>query len=113
MDGPHLSTPGTFRRHPGGQSAVMGIDDQAHSSSHEPAVGDVVTVEILRELLGTEIADARLVLEAGKVDIASDAGGLVLISHSELLDRVGADPDMTELAEQAELLNTEVRLLGA
>ena len=96
----------------------MGTDEQAQTpNSEQPGSGDAsgsdITVEILRELLGSEAADARLVLEAGRVRIASDSGGLVLISREELLDRVGTDPDATELTEQAGVLNTEVRLRGA
>ncbi|MEU4808701.1 hypothetical protein AB0H20_05840 [Nocardia fluminea] len=52
-------------------------------------------------------------LEAGRVRVTSDSGGRVLISREELLDRVGTDPNATELTEQAGLLNTEVRLRGA
>ncbi|MEV0855817.1 hypothetical protein ACGFQG_30020 [Nocardia fluminea] len=101
-----------------GQAPVMGTDEQAQTSKSEQAggshaPGSEITVEMLRELLASEAADARLVLEAGRVRITSDSGGLVLISREELLDRVGTDPNATELTEQAGLLNTEVRLRGA
>ncbi|MEV0251827.1 hypothetical protein AB0H76_34920 [Nocardia sp. NPDC050712] len=85
----------------------MDTDDRTH------AFGSQVTAEILRELLGTEFAEANLVLEGGRVQITPGSGGLVLVSRKELLERVGTDPDATQLAEQADLLNTEVRLQGA
>lgn len=96
----------------------MATDEHPQSSNFEQpgsahAAGSEVTAEILRELLGTGADDACLVLEAGRVRVASDSGGLVLISRTELLDRVGTDPNATEMIEQADLLNTEVRLRGA
>jgi hypothetical protein len=96
----------------------MGTDKQAQSPNFEQsgsghASGSEITAQILRELLDSGVADARLVLEAGHVRIASDSAGLVLISRKDLLDRVGTDPDATELTEQADVLNTEVRLQGA
>ncbi|MEV6661387.1 hypothetical protein [Nocardia fluminea] len=96
----------------------MSTDEQAQTPNFEHsgsghATGSEITVEILRELLDTGAADAYLVLEGGRVRVTSDSGGLVLISREELLDRVGTDPDATEMIEQADLLNTEVRLRGA
>ncbi|MEU8895765.1 hypothetical protein [Nocardia sp. NPDC048505] len=72
-----------------------------------------VTVELLRELLGADAAEASLVLEAGQVRVSSEPGGLALVSREELLERIGKEPDATQLTEQADLLNTEIRLLGA
>ncbi|PXX70799.1 hypothetical protein DFR70_101220 [Nocardia tenerifensis] len=85
----------------------MATDEQAH------APRTAVTVDILRDLLGSDVAEANLVLEGGRVGISSGSEGLVLVSREELLERIGAEPDPTELAEQADLLNTEIRLQGA
>ncbi|MFD3427590.1 hypothetical protein ACFWVM_08770 [Nocardia fluminea] len=96
----------------------MDSDEQARTPNSEQSgsghgSGSQVTVEILRELLSAGAGDACLALEAGRVRITSDSGGLVLISRKELLDRVGTDPDSTAMIEQADLLNTEIRLQGA
>ncbi|MGW5309517.1 hypothetical protein [Nocardia thailandica] len=90
----------------------MGIDggQESGSTGSDPAL---VTADTLRELLASGQPDAGLVLEGGRVSVTSESGGLVLVSRDELRDRVGAEPDPTALAEQAELLNTEIRLMGA
>ncbi|MFI6043788.1 hypothetical protein ACIA8C_19320 [Nocardia sp. NPDC051321] len=97
----------------------MNAEDNAHDARSETggAAGDPITVEMLRWLLDTDAPNACLVLEAGRVEVDSgaedQARGLVLISRTELRDRIGTNPGATALSEQAALLNTEVRLQGA
>ncbi|NKY53334.1 hypothetical protein [Nocardia vermiculata] len=74
-----------------------------------------VTAEDLRMLLDTGSDGTRLVLVQGQVRLETGGAveGLELIRRADLSDRVGAHPDQHELLEQAELLNTLIRLQGA
>lgn len=81
------------------------------------AAGRLVTETELRELLAATAPDARLILSEGRVGVHSgddDAGGgLVVITRADLRERVGDPVDERSLVEQAALLDTDIRLLGA
>ncbi|MCC3330830.1 hypothetical protein [Nocardia abscessus] len=84
----------------------MGADDKSR-----------VTEDVLRRLLETTEPDARLVLEEGQVRIEHSSGleprGMLIVSRTDLADRLGADPTPAALAEAAAELDSEVRLRGA
>ncbi|WP_280269320.1 hypothetical protein [Nocardia wallacei] len=71
----------------------------------------------LRQLLQTGSPGTQLVLAEGEIRLAPGAGGddgaMPVVTRGELADRIGDQPDIAQLATQAELLNTEIRLLGA
>ncbi len=98
-----------FRPLPAGHPPDMTSDEQT------PGTHPQVTAEDLRMLLDAGSPGTRLVLSEGRVRLATDSGedGLELIRRPELADRIGNHPDQHELAEQAELLNTLIRLQGA
>ncbi|KAF0845379.1 hypothetical protein [Nocardia caishijiensis] len=84
------------------------------TDEHEGTAPDLVTVDLLRELLSAEDAQACLVLEGGRVRIAEDGrNGMVVATRADVVQRLGRNPDPTALTEQAALLDSEVRLLGA
>ncbi|MFC9967521.1 hypothetical protein [Nocardia ignorata] len=93
--------------------------DEQNGTTPPPASAaeDLVTVDMLRELLGADDAQACLVLEGGRVRVAPGSedqqSGMVVVSRAEVERRLGANPDPTALTEQAALLDSEVRLLGA
>ncbi|WP_067668405.1 hypothetical protein [Nocardia miyunensis] len=73
-----------------------------------------VTTQDLRRLLEAGDPGAQLLLVAGAVQLSpGDSDGMALISRRELVAHVGADPAENQLTEQAELLNTLIRLQGA
>ncbi|MBF6221583.1 hypothetical protein IU479_26110 [Nocardia abscessus] len=84
----------------------MGADDKSR-----------VTENVLRRLLKTTEPDARLVLEEGQVRIEHSSRleprGMLIVSRTDLADRLGTDPDTAALAEAAAELDSEVRLRGA
>ncbi len=106
--GPRFRRP-VFRPLPAGHPPDMTSDEQT------PGTHPQVTAEDLRMLLDAGSPGTRLVLSEGRVRLATDSGedGLELIRRPELADRIGDHPDQHELAEQAELLNTLIRLQGA
>ncbi|WP_068024752.1 hypothetical protein [Nocardia mexicana] len=71
----------------------------------------------LRQLLQTGSPGTRLIAVEGEIRLApgvgGDEGGLQVVTRGELADRIGDRPDDSQLAVEAELLNTEIRLLGA
>ncbi|PPJ29422.1 hypothetical protein C5E45_11395 [Nocardia nova] len=85
------------------------------SDEQTPGTHPQVTTEDLRMLLDAGSPGTRLVLTEGRVRLATDSGedGVELIRRPELADRIGTHPDQHELAEQAELLNTLIRMQGA
>ncbi|NKY88397.1 hypothetical protein [Nocardia veterana] len=84
------------------------------ADEHNRGIHPQVTAEDLRMLLDAGGPGTRLVLSEGRIRLATDDGdGLELIRRPELADRIGDHPDQHELAEQAELLNTLIRLQGA
>lgn len=77
--------------------------------------GGQVHPDDLRELLGADEA-ALLVLQEGRIRVVPGdyEGALEVISREDLAGRLGARADdKTALEEQAVLLNTEIRQLGA
>ncbi|WP_459546608.1 hypothetical protein [Nocardia sp. X0981] len=100
----------------------MNADNRTPGSSPKAADGapsphTEVTPGDLRRLLGTEDAQATLVLTGGRIGVATGADvaneGLALITRTALTDRVGTDPTEDALTVQAAELNTEIRLQGA
>lgn len=73
-----------------------------------------VTADDLRRVLDAEDRGAQLVLVAGAVRLETgDSDGMALIDRGELVGHVGTGPQDNQLAEQAELLNTLIRLQGS
>lgn len=73
-----------------------------------------VTPDDLRRLLDAGDPGAQLVLVAGAVRLdAGESDGMALIDRNELVRHVGTGPQDSQLAEQAELLNTLIRLQGS
>lgn len=92
-----------------GISASTPAQSGAHSSA-------LVTEEVLRRLLAADEPNARLVLEEGRVrleDSTSEPRGLLIVSRTDLVTRIGDRPDATSLAEQATELDNEIRLMGS
>ncbi|MGW2662011.1 hypothetical protein ACWCW7_13700 [Nocardia tengchongensis] len=75
---------------------------------------DTVTAIDLRRLLAADDADACLVLAEGRTQVATgaDVPGLRLIDRSQVVARLGADPEEYALVEYASLLESEIRLQG-
>ncbi|WP_024803706.1 hypothetical protein [Nocardia sp. BMG51109] len=77
----------------------------------------VVTESDLRQLLQVGGPGSRLVLREGRIGLDSGAedgtGGMPLITRGELIEHVGAEPELSELTAEAETVNTKIRMLGA
>lgn len=77
-----------------------------------------VTAPDLRNLIASP-QGTRLVLEEGQLLVAppvqgaEHAGAMTVIRREDLVDRIGDEPDEHALAEQAQLLSTEISELGA
>ncbi|MGV0642041.1 hypothetical protein [Mycolicibacterium sp. XJ879] len=79
-----------------------------------------ISTDDVRRLLQAEEKDATLVLVEGRTEVigagqlASEQyrGALEVISHEDLLGRLGADPSERELTEQATILDSAVSELG-
>ncbi|MEU6561032.1 hypothetical protein [Nocardia nova] len=86
----------------------MTSDEQAHG------IHPQVTTEDLRMLLDAGSPGARLVLTRGRIELTTDdTDGMELIRRPDLTGRRGDHPDQQELLEEAELLNTLIRMQGA
>ena len=79
-----------------------------------------ISTDDVRRLLAAEAADAVLVVVEGRTEVigasqlASEEyrGALEVISHDDLVKRLGDAPSEHDLAEQAALLDTAVSELG-
>ncbi|RDI49931.1 hypothetical protein DFR68_106369 [Nocardia mexicana] len=96
----------------------MNTDEQIGKGQHSASRRrPQVTEADLRQLLQTGSPGTRLIAVEGEIRLApgvgGDEGGLQVVTRGELADRIGDRPDDSQLAVEAELLNTEIRLLGA
>ncbi|MFD7843170.1 hypothetical protein ACFV4K_09575 [Nocardia sp. NPDC059764] len=75
---------------------------------------DTVTALDLRRLLAADDPEACLVLAEGRTQVATgaDVPGLRLIDRSQVLARLGSDPQELALVEYAALLDSEIRMQG-
>ncbi|WP_157224239.1 hypothetical protein [Nocardia paucivorans] len=92
-----------------GTSTSTPMQPGAHSRA-------LVTEEDLRRLLTADEPNARLVLEEGRIRLegsTAEPEGMLVISRTDLLARIGDAPDPTALTEQATELDNEIRLMGA
>jgi hypothetical protein len=81
----------------------------------EVTMGQMITAELVRELLAAPTPDAALVLVDGEVRVSTDSdgdGGLVVARRDDLLSGQDAPSEDRELQELAQRLDTAVTELG-
>jgi hypothetical protein len=72
-----------------------------------------ITPDHLRSLLDADSDTATLALLEGRIEITdADQGGLEVITRSELVERVGADPTDDDLTTLAGTLTAVAQELG-